>query len=143
MVFRGDIVKDADGFYAVFSEQGASSSHMAATKFMDALACCPDCDGEDSDAIGASTQVKLNDVNHLLGKGNVMVDTFVCLPRYLWPQSWIDKKLANPYCPLCVNIYGHKLAGLLWQRWSKDKIMNKCGLEKIDGWECLYAHNKK
>ena len=46
VVFRGDIVKDIDGWYAVFSEQGTSSSHMAATKFMDALARCPGNDGE-------------------------------------------------------------------------------------------------
>ena len=131
MVFRGDIVKDADGFYAVFSEQGTSSSHMAATKFMDALARCPGNDGEDSDAIGAYTQVRLDDVDRILGKGNVMIDTFVSLPRYLWPQSWIDKCIENPYCPLKVNLYGHKLAGLLWQRWSEDKIINECGLAKV------------
>ena len=38
VVFRGDIVRDNDGYYAVFSEQGTSSSHMAATKFLDAIA---------------------------------------------------------------------------------------------------------
>ena len=68
VVFRGDIVKDADGFYAVFSEQGTSSSHMAATKFMDALARCPGNDGEDSDAIGAYTQVRLSEVEKIVGK---------------------------------------------------------------------------
>lgn len=51
-VFRGDQVKDEIGFYVVFSGQGTSSSHMAAAKFLDAVACMPDCDGEDSDAIG-------------------------------------------------------------------------------------------
>ena len=68
VVFRGDIVKDIDGWYAVFSEQGTSSSHMAATKFMDALARCPGNDGEDSDAVAAYTQVVLDEVQHLLGK---------------------------------------------------------------------------
>ena len=33
VVFRGDGVTDEDGYYAVFSEQGTSSSHMAATKY--------------------------------------------------------------------------------------------------------------
>ena len=143
VVFRGDIVKDADGFYAVFSEQGTSSSHMAATKFMDASARAPDCDGEDSDAIGAYTQVKRKDVDHLLGKGNVMIDTFVSLPRNLWPQAWKDACMEDPHCLLNVNLYGHKLAGLLWQKWSEDKIINKCGFERVDGWECLYVHKKK
>ncbi len=87
VVCLGDIVKDADGYYAVFSEQGTSSSHMAATKFLDALARCPDCDGEDSDAVGAYTQVRLDQIGHLLGKGNEFVDTWVQLPRNRWPAS--------------------------------------------------------
>ena len=41
VVFRGDTVKDIDGYCAVFSEQGTSSSHMAATKFIDAIALMP------------------------------------------------------------------------------------------------------
>ena len=34
VVFRGDITRDESGYYAVFSEQGTSASHMAATKFL-------------------------------------------------------------------------------------------------------------
>ena len=59
VVFRGDTVKDIDGYYAVFSEQGTSSSHMAATKFIDAIVRMPGMDGEGSDAMGAYTQVCL------------------------------------------------------------------------------------
>ena len=81
VVFRGDIVRDNDGYYAVFSEQGTSSSHMAATKFLDAIARCPDCDGEDSDAMSAYTQVKLDEIEKFLGKGHEWVDTWVSLPK--------------------------------------------------------------
>jgi len=66
IVFRGDIVKEEDGTYAVFTEQGASASNMAAAKFLDAIARIPGNDGEDSDAIGAYTQVKLSDAAKLL-----------------------------------------------------------------------------
>ena len=38
VIFRGDIVRDEAGYYAVFSEQGSSASHMAAAKFLDAIA---------------------------------------------------------------------------------------------------------
>ena len=38
VVFRGDQVRDESGFYAVFSEQGTSASHLAAAKFIDAIA---------------------------------------------------------------------------------------------------------
>ena len=55
VVFRGDQVRDESGYYAVFSEQGTSASHMAAAKFLDAIARCPGNNGEDSDAVGAYT----------------------------------------------------------------------------------------
>ena len=38
VVFRGDNVKDESGFAAVFSKQGTSASHIAAAKFLDAIA---------------------------------------------------------------------------------------------------------
>ena len=34
VIFRGDIVKDEDGAYAVFTEQGTSASHSASTKII-------------------------------------------------------------------------------------------------------------
>ena len=68
VVSRGDIVRHADGYYAIFSERGTSSSHMAATKFLDAIARLPDCDGEDSDAMSAYTQVELDEVEKALAK---------------------------------------------------------------------------
>ena len=49
IVFRGDDVKDEDGTHAVFSEQGTSANQMASTKFLDAIARLPGCDGEDAD----------------------------------------------------------------------------------------------
>ena len=41
IVFRGDDIKDEEGFKAVFTEQSTSSAHMAATKFLDAIARFP------------------------------------------------------------------------------------------------------
>ena len=37
VVFRGDIVKDDSGSYAVFTEQGSSASQMTAAKIMDII----------------------------------------------------------------------------------------------------------
>ena len=65
---RGDTVKDADGYLAVFSEHGTLASHMAAIKFLDAIARMADCDGADSDAVGAYMQVELCKIHHLMGK---------------------------------------------------------------------------
>ena len=57
VVFRGDTVKDESGFYAAFTEQGASASQMAAAKFLDTIARMPGMKGEASDAVSAYTQV--------------------------------------------------------------------------------------
>ena len=46
VVFRGDQVKDETGFYAVFTEQGASASQMAAAKFLDTTARMPGMTGQ-------------------------------------------------------------------------------------------------
>ena len=58
VVFRGDIVKDDSGSYAVFIEQGSSASQMTAAKVMDAISGLPGCDGQAADAVSADTQEK-------------------------------------------------------------------------------------
>ena len=58
VVLWGDSVKDDSGAYAVFSEQGSSSSQMTAAKIMDVIARLPGCDGQAADAVSANTQVK-------------------------------------------------------------------------------------
>ena len=60
---------------------------MAATKFTDALARCPGNDGEDSDAVAAYTHAVLDDIAHLLRKGNKFLDTWVAIPRNRLPES--------------------------------------------------------
>ena len=59
VVLRGDQIKDESGFNAVFSEQGTSSSEISTAKFMDAIAKMPGNPGENSDAVGAYTQVEM------------------------------------------------------------------------------------
>eukprot|EP00973_Karenia_brevis_P001209 165671-Karenia_brevis.AAC.1 len=41
VVFRGDNVRDQHDYLAVFSEQGTSASHMAASKFLSAVGRMP------------------------------------------------------------------------------------------------------
>jgi hypothetical protein len=77
VVFRGDNVRDESGHLAVLSEQGTSASHLAAAKFLDAIARMPDNDGQDSDATGAYTQAE-----------HAGEETWVLLPKDKWPKSW-------------------------------------------------------
>jgi hypothetical protein len=139
VVFRGDQVRDENGFYAVFSEQSASASQMAAAKFMDAIARFPGNDGEDSDARAAYTQVELADVPNLLNRHNkdTQADTWITLPKNRRPQSWDN--IQDPVCLLKRNLYGHNLAGLIWEKHCH-KHVYAAGFQKVPGWECLFVH---
>ena len=66
VVFRGDIVKDDSGSYAVFIEQGSSASQMTASKIMDIISRLPGCDGQAAGAVSAYTQVKMEDAHKFL-----------------------------------------------------------------------------
>ena len=50
--------------------------------------------------------------------------------------------MEDPVVPLERNLYGHPLAGLLWER-QFVKILLKYGWEKVSNWECLFVHREK
>ena len=87
------------------------------------------------------TQIPLKDAARLLGIG-VMPETWISLPRNRWPKDGSWEKIEDPVCPLLQNLYGHPLAGLLWDQGSQVKILS-CGFEKLAGWESLYVHKKR
>ena len=141
VVLRGDNVKDDSGSYAVFTEQGSSSSQMTAAKIMDIISRLPGCDGQAADAVSAYTQVKMEDAHKLLKiPKSECPDIWIRLPRHKWPKSW--SSMEDPVVPLERNLYGHLLAGPLWER-QFEKILLKHGWEKIPNWECLFVHREK
>ena len=141
VVLRGDTVKDDSGSYAVFPEQGSSASQMTATKVMDIISKLPGCAGQAADAISAYTQVKMEDAPKLLKiPKSECPDMWIRLPRHKWPKSW--SSMEDPVVPLERNLYGHPLAGLLWER-QFEKIQLKYGWEKLSNRECLFVHREK
>ena len=50
--------------------------------------------------------------------------------------------MEDPVVPLERNLYGHPLAGPLWER-QFEKILLKYGWEKVSNWECLFVHREK
>ena len=50
--------------------------------------------------------------------------------------------MEDPVVPLERNLYGHPLAGLLWEK-QFEKILLKYGWEKVSNWECLFVHREK
>ena len=67
-------------------------------------------------------------------------DICIRLPRHKWPKSW--SSVEDPVVPLERNLYGHPLAGLLWERQCQ-KILFKHDWEKIPNWECLFVHREE
>ena len=101
--------------YAVFTEQGSSASQMTAAKIMDIISRLPGCDRQAADAVSAYTQVKMEDAPKLLNiPKSECPDFWIRLPRHKWPKSW--SSIEDPVVPLERNLYGHPLAGLLWER---------------------------
>ena len=141
VVLRGDIVKDDSGSNAVFTEQGSSASQMTVAKIMDIISRLPGCDGQAADALSAYTQVKMEDAYKLLKiPKSECPDIWIRLPRHKWPKSW--SSMEDPVVPLERNLYGHLLAGLLWER-QFEKNLLKHGWEKVSNWECSFVHREK
>ena len=108
---------------------------------MDIISRLPGCDGQAADAVSAQTQVKMEDAHKLLKiPKSECPDIWIRLPRHKWPKSW--SSMEDPVVPLERNLYGHPLAGLLWER-QFEKILLKHGWEKIPNWECLFVRSEK
>ena len=142
VVLRGDIVKDDSGSYEVFTEQGSSASRVTAAKDMDIISRLSGCAGQAADAVSAYTQVKKWKMLQKLLKipKSKCPHIWIRLLRHKWPKSW--SSIEDPVVPLERNLYGHPLAGLLWERQFK-KIYLKYGWERVSNWECLFVYREK
>ena len=58
-----------------------------------------------------------------------------------WPKSW--SSMEDPVVPFERNLYGHPLAGLLWEKHFEKKCLLQYGWEKVSNWECLFVHREK
>ena len=87
---------------------------MTAAKIMDVIARLPGCDGQAADAVSAYTQVKMEDAHKLLKiPESECPDIWIRLSRHKWPKSW--SSMEDPAVLLERNLYGHPLAGPLWE----------------------------
>ena len=50
--------------------------------------------------------------------------------------------MEDPLLPLERNLYGHPLAGQLWERQCQ-KFLLQHGWEKVSNWECLFVHREE
>ena len=97
--------------------------------------------GQAADATSAYTQVEMEHAPSLLKIPKSECPYFwIRLPKHKWPKSW--SSMEDLVAPLERNLYGHPLAGLLWER-QLEKVLLKHGWEKIPNWECLFVHREK
>ena len=67
-------------------------------------------------------------------------DFWIRQPQHKWPKSWHN--IEEPVVPLGRNLYGHPLAGLLWER-QFEKVLLDNEREKAPTWECLFVHRQQ
>ena len=114
---------------------------MTAGKVMDIVSRLPGCAVQAADAVSAYTQDRTEDAPKLLKiLKSECPDIWIRKPRYKWPKSW--SSMEDPVVPLERNLYGHPLAGLLWER-QFEKVLLKYGWEKVFNWEYLFLHREK
>ena len=51
--------------------------------------------------------------------------------------------MEDPVVPLERNLYGHPLAGPLWEMKIRKKILLEHGWEQVPNWECLFVYREK
>ena len=114
---------------------------MSPAKVVGVIASLSGCDGQAADAVSAYTQVKLEDApRSLKNPKSECPDVWIRIPRHKWPKSC--GKIEDPVVPLERNLYGHPLAGLLWERQFEEALF-EFGWEKIQNWECMFVHRKQ
>ena len=92
-------------------------------------------------AVSAYTQVKMEDAHKLLKfPKSECPDIWIRLPRQKWLKSW--SSIEDPVVPLKRNLYGHPLAGLLWER-QIEKVLLEHGWRKVPNGECLFLSLEK
>ena len=109
---------------------------------MDIISRLPGCAGQAAGAVSAETQLKMDDAPSLLKiPKSECPDIWIRLPRHKWPKSW--SSMEDPVVPLERNLYGHPLAGLLWERQFEKFLLKYYGWEKVPNWECLFVHREE
>ena len=100
---------------------------MTTAKVMDIVSRLPGCSGQAADAVSECTRVKMEVASTLLKiPKSECPDIWIRRPKHKWPKLW--SSMEDPVVPLERNLYGHPLAGLLWER-QFEKVLLEHGWE--------------
>ena len=88
---------------------------MTAAKVINIISRLPGCAGRAADAVSAHAQVRMEDAPTIFEiPKSECPDIWIRLPKHKWPKSW--SSMEDPVFPSERNLYGHPVAGLLWER---------------------------
>jgi hypothetical protein len=131
-VFDGSQVKTADGEQASFLECTTVPAHIEAARSVIARGNCPGWVTQQSDGTAAYLQARLR----APARGII---TVVRLPRYWWPQEWIDRKMVDPVVNLLAAVYGHPESGEDWAKHCAG-LLHGLGWAAVPEWPSVYRH---
>ena len=66
-------------------------------------------------------------------------DIWIRPPKHKWLKSW--SSMEDPVVPLERNLYGHLVAGPMWELF--EKVLLEHGWEKVLNWERLFVNREK
>ena len=126
VVLRGDIVKDDSGACAVFTEQSASCCKKL-TLLQDYQVVM------DKQLMQYQRTPRTN--LRMLPDCSKFIETEcpdvgIRLPRHKWPKSW--ESIEDPVVLLERHLYGHPLAGLLWEKQFEEAFFQNLMRENSD-----------
>ena len=141
VLLREDLVKDDSGSYAVFTEQWSSACQMRVAKIMEIISRLPGCDGQAANANICLYPSKNGRCSQIIENSKIWMSRHVdsCIPTK-WSKSWSNMK--DPVDPFERNLYGHPLAGLLWER-QFENILLEYDWENVINWNYFLVRREK
>ena len=117
IVFRGDSVKDQYDMAAAFQDLSASPTTIHTANSTIAYGCVPGHTVSTADAIRAYVQSTLKSKH----------ETWVTIPKELWPDHWHREGWRRPMCRLNKALYGHPESGAHWEKHLESAIVSLGG----------------
>ena len=120
--YRGDNARTAEGKLAVYQTMAASPTSIVAANAIIAYGLMKGHRISSADAIKAYLQSWLDS----------LAETWVRLPREVWPQEWFHSdgtpKYRRPVIRLLKSLYGHPEAGFHWERHLAKELKSMGGI---------------
>ena len=122
--FRGDAARTESGNIALYQTLSASPASIVAANAIICFGLLKGCKVSTADAVKAYLQSELKS----------LCETWVRLPREVWPVSWFDEhgnpRFYKPVVRLRKSLYGHPEAGSHWQEHLEAELL-RMGGQKI------------